>query len=91
MSKPAGSSNSDGPPDRDDVLAMLGETMQDVRERIEASDPQTPEEERLLIRWVRTQGYLAGQYRLLKADSDIDEMEDSLELIDRAQDLRGER
>lgn len=91
MQKPSGSPRGDSPPDRDDVLAMLGETMQDVRERIEASDPQTPEEERLLIRWVRTEGYLAGQWRRLKADTDIDEMEDKLELLDRAQERRGDQ
>lgn len=84
----SGSPSIDGPPERDDVLTMLGETMQDVRDRIAASDPETPEEERLLIQWVRAQGYLAGQFRTLKADTDLDEMEDHLELLERARDLQ---
>ena len=91
MAKSTGSHDTDGPPDRDDVLSSLSETMGVVSERIADSDPETPEEERLLIRWVRTQGYLAGQYRRLKADTDLDEMEDSLELLDRAQAFRGDR
>lgn len=91
MAKSVGSHGTDGPPDRDDVLGMLSKTMDVVGDRIDASDPETAEEERLLIRWVRTQGYLAGQYRRLKADTDLDEMEEELELFERAEELRGNR
>ncbi len=38
-------------------------------------------DERILIRWIRTQGYLAGQYRKLMKDTDIDEIQDDLELL----------
>lgn len=83
-----GSATTDGPPERDDVLAMLGETMEYVRDRIDASDPETLEEERLCIQWVRALGYLAGQVRMLKSDADLDEMEDELELLERARKLQ---
>lgn len=88
---PDASQPTDGVPERDAVLAMLQESMQEVRERIQASDPQTPEEERLLIKWFRAQGHLAGQYRLLKRDTDVDEMEDRLELLERASTVEGGR
>lgn len=91
MRNSPGSSETDGPSGRDDVLGILSETMDVVGDRIDASDPETAKEERLLIQWVRAQGYLAGQYRKLKADIDIDEMEDSLELLEQAQDLRSDR
>lgn len=84
-------SDTDDPLQRDDVLAMLHETMQDVRDRIQASDPQTPEAEELLIKWIRAQGQLAGQYRMLKRDTDLDEMEDQLELLQRASELEDEQ
>jgi len=77
--------------ERDDVLASLAETMAEVRERIDPSAATTPEEQELQIKWVRAHGYLAGQYRMLKRDTDLDEMEDELELLERARDIREDR
>jgi hypothetical protein len=70
------------PPRRDDVLSMLYAAMTDISTRIAAADPQTPAEERLHLKRGDTLAHLAGQYRMLKRDTDIDEMHDRLELLE---------
>ena len=56
--------------------------MDDLSRAIEAADPTTPEEERLQLRRYHELGYLANQYRKLKRDTDLDEMDDRLALLE---------
>ena len=86
-------SNSTSPPtdpatERTEVRRQLADTIDFVRDRIRTAELETPEDERMVIRWVRAQGYLTGQYRQLLKDRDLDEMQDDLELLQRAQDIR---
>ncbi|WP_134670245.1 hypothetical protein [Halorussus marinus] len=57
------------------------DTIRDVHDEIKDSDPDGIDAEKLQLRWVRTLGYLSGQYRKLMKDTDIDEMEEELDLL----------
>jgi hypothetical protein len=70
--------------DREEILAILRNAIRDARDRTKSGNAETLEEEQVLINWFRTLGYLSGQYRKLQKDSDIEEMEDDLELLREA-------
>jgi hypothetical protein len=70
--------------DREEILAILRNAIRDARDRTKTGNAETLEEEQVLINWFRTLGYLSGQYRKLQKDSDIEEMEDDLELLREA-------
>lgn len=82
------SSRTDPTTEREEVLSILADTIRDVHGEIEDRDPDDIDDEKLQIRWVRTLGYLSGQYRKLMKDTDIDEMEDELALLQEATDVR---
>ncbi|MCU4926467.1 hypothetical protein OB905_10800 [Halobacteria archaeon AArc-dxtr1] len=67
--------------DREEVLALLGETIQTTHSRIQQFEVDADADEELVIKWIRAQGYLAGQYRKLLKDEDLDEMADELEML----------
>lgn len=73
---------------RDAVLTMLSETMRDISEDLSIDGEARPEEQELQIKWTRTLAQLAGQYRLLKRDTDVDEMSEELGLLKEAADLK---
>lgn len=73
--------------DREEVLSILEDAIHDVRDRTKEREVETPEDERMLIKWYRTLGTLSGQYRMLQRDTDIDEMEEDLELLQEAAEL----
>lgn len=67
--------------DRDAILGMLLEVMETVEEQIAAAEPTTVDEQRLQLRRVHELGYLTNQYRKLKRDTDLDEMQEDLALL----------
>jgi hypothetical protein len=76
------------PETRDDVVEILLHTIGMLERSIAEQVPETPAEHRRYLEQVRTLGQLAGQYRLLTRDTDVDEMQDQLELLQRAHDIR---
>lgn len=70
--------------DREELLAILKDAIHDVRDRTTSREIKTLEDERILIKWYRTLGTLTGQYRKLQKDTDIDEMQEELELLQNA-------
>ena len=76
------------PESRDDVVQILLGVIGTLATRIDQHEPQTPEEHQLYLTQVRTLGKLAGQYRLLTRDTDVDEMHDQLELLQEAEAVR---
>lgn len=87
MSPPSSSNTTVSDSSRDEVLSILEASIHDVSDRIESREVTTPEDEQLLIKWYRTLGTLAGQYRKLQKDTDIDEMEEDLELLEEVTNL----
>ena len=86
MRKPSARSQ-DQTTEREEVLSILADNIRAVDDRIDAREFKDADDEQLQIRWVRTLGYLSGQYRKLMKDTDIDEMEDELELLQKATDV----
>jgi hypothetical protein len=68
------------PETRDDVVEILLDTIGVLKQSIAQQVPETPAEHRRYLEEVRTFGQLAEQYRLLTRDTDVDEMQDQLEL-----------
>lgn len=66
---------------REAILAMLKGGMDDLSGDLSAANPATPEEEKLQLRRYHELGYLANQYRKLKRDTDLDEMDERLALL----------
>lgn len=67
---------------REAILSMLKDGMDDLSVDIETATPATPEEEKLQLRRYHELGYLANQYRKLKRDTDLDEMDERLALLE---------
>lgn len=87
MSSPPSDDPEESELDREEVLSILEDAIHDVRHRTKERNVETPEDEQMLIKWYRTLATLSGQYRMLQRDTDIDEMEAELELLQKATDL----
>lgn len=93
MTAPAADDLGVSETDREAILAILEEAIHDVRDQAMNHEGDTHEGEQMQIKWYRTLATLAGQYRMLQRDTDIDEMEADLELLQKATDSndQGER
>jgi hypothetical protein len=67
--------------EREEIMTKLATRIDSIDDRVATLMHAEETDERILIRWIRTQGYLAGQYRKLMKDTDIDEIQDDLELL----------
>lgn len=77
--------------DREDVLETLEDAIDDVRKRTKSREIKTAEDERILISWYRTLGTLTGQYRKLRKDADLDEIEENVELLQEVTGLQEQK
>lgn len=74
-------------PDREDVLALLEDGLDEAHAKVTAGRVYDAENEKVRQGWMRTLGYLAGQYRQLKKDQDLEEMNERLERLEEAQEI----
>lgn len=72
--------------DRDQVLALLRDLIEQAHDKAQNGRVRDAENERVRQGWYRTVGYLAGQYRQLVKDQ---ELEDLREDLDRLHDVVG--
>lgn len=79
------------PTEREEISSILAARIRAIDERLEEPDAEAEMDEELQIRWTRTLGYLTGQYRKFMKDTDIDELEENLELIEEARDVTTQR
>jgi|GEM_PF-1520369 hypothetical protein len=70
--------------EREEVLALLAETIEATHERIDDFEATSADEQELLIKWIRALGYLTGQYRKLLKDEDLDELRETADLLEAA-------
>jgi hypothetical protein len=70
-----------GQTEREEILTLLADTIRMTHVRIERFEAETPEEQELLIKWIRALGYLSGQYRTLLRDEDLDVLEEDVDLL----------
>jgi len=80
----------DSPSEREAILSILAERIRAVDDRLnrldEEVDPDDLEAQRMQDKWTQSLGYLAGQYRKLTNDTDIDELEEDVELLQEIAD-----
>jgi hypothetical protein len=88
MSSPPSRHTEVSDADREEILSILKDAIQDVRDRTNSREVETPEDERMLIKWYRTLGSLTGQYRQLQKETDLDEMQETIELLEEATDTK---
>ena len=82
-------SNADAAADRDPreiVLEHLERAVDDLAAAVTAAEPETPDEQKLQLRRYHELGYLANQYRKLRRDSALVEMDQRLQLLERAEE-----
>lgn len=73
-------------PDRGEVLDLIDDALREAHRKVESGRVYDAENEKVRQGWFRTLGYLAGQYRQLKKDEDLEELR---ERIDRLESERG--
>lgn len=71
---------------RESILEKLKRGMDDLEQTIYATTPETSEEQQLQLRRYHELGYLANQYRNLKRDTDLNEMDQRLALLEDESD-----
>ncbi|WP_256686110.1 hypothetical protein [Halococcus qingdaonensis] len=78
--------HDDGGSERDAILSILADQIREIDARLDRLDdeidPEDLEAQRMQVKWTRTLGYLSGQYRKLMKDTDIDELEEDVELLE---------
>jgi hypothetical protein len=69
----------DAPPNREEVLALLNDGMREAHEKVTSGRVYDAENEKVRQKWIRTLAYVAGQYRQLKKDEELEDMASELE------------
>jgi len=59
---------------RDEVLSLVEDGLREAHRKVESGRVYDPENEKVRQGWLRTLGYLAGQYRQLRRDEDLEQM-----------------
>lgn len=86
---PAG---DDEPATREEVLQLLEDGMEAAHEKVKSGRVYDVENEKVRQKWIRTLAYVAGQYRQLKKDEDLEELDRRLtELEERETGERRQR
>ena len=79
-----GADDEDAPPDREEVLDLLDDAIREAHRKVESGRVTDAENEKVRVQWVRALGYLAGQYRQLMKDKELEEMQEEIELLKEA-------
>ncbi|RJT07998.1 hypothetical protein [Halococcus sp. IIIV-5B] len=79
----------DGRLDREAILSILSDQLHRIDDRLSESDLASDDvqKQEIRIKWLRTLATLSGEYRKLMKDSDMDEFEEDLELLQKAEDI----
>ena len=77
--------------ERDEIESILATRIRALNATIEDADPDSIDEHYLHLRQLRELGHLAGQYRMLLKDTDIDELQDDMELLKESRDVMEDR
>lgn len=76
---------SEAADDREQLLSILEDGLDEAHRKVESGRVYDPENEKVRQGWLRVLGYLAGQYRQVLNDRDLEEMEERLEALEAAQ------
>lgn len=72
-------------PSREEVIALLEDGMREAHEKVVSGRVYNAENEKVRQKWIRTLGYVAGQYRQLKKDEDIEELEERISELEETE------
>ena len=75
------------PPSRKEILNLLEDGIREAHRKVENGRVYDEEKERVRQQWIRTLAYTAGQYRQLKNDEDLDELQEDVELLKEVQGI----
>jgi hypothetical protein len=67
------------PADRDDVLHLLEEAIQEAHRKVDAGRVYDAENERVRQKWIRTLAYTANVYRQTLKDKELEQMRDRID------------
>lgn len=73
---------ADAPPDREQVLSLLDEALAEAHRKATNGRVYDPETEKVRQGWFRAFGYLAGQYRQLMRDRDLEALAERVEHLE---------
>jgi len=76
----------DTTPSRDEVLSLLEDGMREAHEKVKNGRVYDARNEEVRQKWIRTLGYIAGQYRQLKKDEDLEELDERLRELEERQE-----
>ena len=76
----------DAAPSRDEVLSLLEDGMREAHEKIKSGRVYDAENEKVRQKWIRTLAYTAGQYRQIKKDADLEELDERLSELEEQQE-----
>ena len=79
----------DDVPDRDEVLRLLKDGMREAHEKVVSGRVYDAENEKVRQKWIRTLAYAAGQYRQLKKDEDLEELDERLSKLEEREATNG--
>lgn len=72
--------------DRDAVLRLLEDLSREAYDKAKNGRVRNAQNERVRQGWFKTVGYLAGQYRQLVRDEELEEMADQIEQLKARQE-----
>lgn len=90
MSSSDDSDNGGEPLDRSEVLALLDDGIREAHRKVTQGRVHDPKNEEVRQGWIRALGYIAGQYRQLRKDEQLDDLEQRLEQIEQNQSAGSE-
>ena len=76
----------DTAPSRDEVLSLLEDGMREAHEKVKKGRVYDARNEEVRQKWIRTLGYIAGQYRQIKKDEDLEELDERLSELEEQQE-----
>lgn len=82
-SNDADSDESAGAPDREHMLLLLNEAIDEAHEKAVNGRVYNAENEKVRQGWLRVLGYLTGQFRQLKKDQKMEEIEERLAQLEQ--------
>jgi hypothetical protein len=68
--------------DRERMLELLEDGIREAHRKVETGRIRDEEKEKLRIKWIRALAYSVAQYRKLRKDADLDELEERIERIE---------
>lgn len=79
----SGSDGTDPVPERNAVLAMLGDAVSEAHRKVESGRVRDADNEKVRQGWIRALAYCAGQYRQLKRDEELEEIAERLAELEK--------